>query len=96
VIPRRIPRERVLDPLAALAAAVDRASVELAGRSEALDSARRERLEHAAGDVLRALVWARHEMRDLERASIAALDDIAHALGTARLGALGISGRMAG
>lgn len=86
----------LLDPLAALRSAIDRARAELPQRCEGFDSCRREQLELAAGDVLRALVSARRHLRDVEQSAIATLDEIALVLGARSLAALGISGRLAG
>jgi hypothetical protein len=85
----------LLDPLAAVAAAIERLRAELPGRGDLIDDSRRERLELAAGDVLRAVVQARRTTRDLEHAGVAALDEAAHALGAAH-DVLGFSRRLAG
>lgn len=88
----------LLGPLDALGAAVDRARAELPRRGDPLDAVRRERLELAAADVVRALVWARRQLRDRERDAAEALDAVARVLGAARLDALelGVSGRILG
>lgn len=82
------PPRRLLGTLDALVAAIERARAELPCRGPALDAACRDNLEIAAGDVLRALVWARHRVRELEHSAALTLDDIAFALGA--------SGRLAG
>ena len=78
----------LLDPLAALEAAILRARAELPQVGQGPDL---ERLEHAAGDVMRALVWARHRTADLEMLALAALDEVAHAVGAPLIATLGSS-----
>jgi len=97
----------LLDGSAALVAAIERAQAELPAVGDELDPRRRERLQHAAGDVLRALAWARRNaelgdaerldrMASLELAGAAMLDRVAHALGGPLLRKLGHSGRLHG
>jgi len=76
---RSVERPPLLDPLAALEAAILRAHSELPVVGGELNV---EHLEHAAGDVLRALMWARRRTADLEALALATLDEVALAVGT--------------
>jgi len=75
---RRADAPPLLDPLAALEAAIARARAELPAAGA---RAHREHLVLAAGDVLRALVWARRRTADLESEASAALHELARAVG---------------
>ena len=80
---------RLLDPLEALARAIERLRTSLPDRWTPLAASRRDLLEIATHDVLRALVSARRTLRTLELEGLAVLDMAAHELGSERLRALG-------
>jgi hypothetical protein len=76
--------DRMLHPLVALDAAIDR--LRAAVTDERGDGAGvRELAEVAAHDVMRAVVQARRWIRELEHAAIVALDEAAYHVGVERL-----------
>lgn len=75
---RRADAPPLLEPLAALEAAIARARAELSAEGAA---AHHQHLRHAAGDVMRALVWARRRTANLESEASATLHELAHAVG---------------
>jgi len=70
---------RFLDPVDALAAAIDRLRGALPGRGEILDAGHRETLGLAAGDIVRALVHARRMTRQLAQLELEGLRVLDHA-----------------
>lgn len=83
---------RLLDPGEALVRALERLRAALPDRRVPTTVPRREMLEMAAHDVLRALVSTRRAMRNLELDCLTALDAAAHELGCERLRSFGCAG----